>query len=153
VPCSDPTQLSFTPRRAWTWQPWFVCGTSSAIGLNEVDRADWPQLRERLRQPDHLMALIRGVLAGDEEVAAVAAVTPAGIVRPLAILVTPAIEDELDLGIPTGDDRTAGHIGDYEVEVLLDAAAEGEQRAIAVLMTPWIFENLVLFSRKLWSRR
>jgi hypothetical protein len=130
-----------------------VCGTSSAIGLGEVDRADWPQLRERLRQPDHLMALIRGVLGGDEEVAAVAAVTPAGIVRPLAILVTPAIEDELDLGVPTGEDRTAGHIGDYEVEVLLDAAGDGGRRAIAVLMTPWIFENLVLFSRKLWSRR
>jgi hypothetical protein len=130
-----------------------VCGTTSAIGLNQAERDDWPQLRERLRQPGQLMALLRGVLGGDEEVAAVAAVTPSGIVHQLAILVTPAIWAELDLGEPVGDHRRAGRIGDYDVDVLVDSSAAGDPRAIAILMTPWIFENLILFSRKLWSRR
>lgn len=29
----------------------------------------------------------------------------------------------------------------------------GVRRPAAVLVTPWIFENLTLFTRKLWTRR
>src|SRR5215217_3532572 len=65
-----------------------VCGTVSAIGLTAPERQRWPELRERLREPGHCMALMRGVL-GDTEVAAVAAVTPDGTVRTLAIMASP----------------------------------------------------------------
>jgi hypothetical protein len=61
-----------------------MCGPNSAIGLGEVDRVYWPELRERLREPGRLMALVGGVLGGDTEVACVAAVSPQGIVQPLA---------------------------------------------------------------------
>ena len=66
-----------------------VCGAHSALGLDEVERVAWPHLRERLRRPDRLMALMRGVLGGDAEVAVVAAVTPEGVATPLALLVSP----------------------------------------------------------------
>lgn len=118
----------------------------------------WPELKERLRQPAHMMALMRGVLGGDAEVAAVTAVNPTGVVRPLAILVTPAIEAEIELsGEESSSDeqvgsRRPGRIGDYEVEVLLGEVG-GERRPVAILMTPWIFEHLTLYTRKLWSRR
>jgi len=97
------------------------------------------------------MALMRGVLGGDAEVAAVTAVTPAGVVRPLAILATPVISDEIDLH-DTGDTRARGRIGDYEVDVLMTEQG-GVRRPAAVLVSPWIFENLTLYARKLWSRR
>jgi len=129
-----------------------VCGPSSAIGLDDAERTLWPALRERLRQPAQMMALMRGVLGGDAEVAAVTAVTPAGIVRPLALLATPAIADEIELVGNESDDRQPGRIGDYDVEVLLDDI-DGRHQPVAVLMTPWIFENLTLYTRKLWSRR
>ena len=129
-----------------------MCGPHSALGLDEVERELWPELRERLRQPGQMMAVMRGVLGGDAEVAAVTAVTPAGIVRPLAILATPVIAEEIDLDEPGADmGRRTGRIGEYPVEVLMTSSESG-QRPAAVLVTPWIFENLTLFTRKLWTR-
>lgn len=129
-----------------------MCGPTSAIGLDDTERALWPDLRERLRQPGRLMALMRGILGGDAEVAAVVAITPAGVVHPLAILATSGIADEIELTGPAGVERQRGRIADYEVEVLL-GDVDGDRRPVAVMMTPWIFENLTLFTRKLWSRR
>lgn len=128
-----------------------MCGPHSALGLEDTERELWPELRDRLRQPGQLMALMRGVLGGDAEVAAVTAVTPAGIVRPLALLVTPVIADEIDLD-DSGGTRVSGRIGDYDVEVLMTEQG-GRRRPAAVLVSPWIFANLTLFARKLWSRR
>ena len=128
-----------------------MCGPNSALGLEETERELWPELRDRLRQPGQLMALMRGVLGGDAEVAAVTAVTPAGVVRPLAILATPVIAEEIDLD-DTGDTQASGRIGDYDVDVLMTDRG-GVRRPAAVLVSPWIFENLTLYARKLWSRR
>jgi hypothetical protein len=128
-----------------------MCGPNSALGLEETERELWPELRDRLRQPGHLMALMRGVLGGDAEVAAVTAVTPAGVVRPLAILATPVIADEIAV-TDNGAGRASGRIGDYEVELLM-TDRQGVRRPAAVLVSPWIYENLTLYSRKLWSRR
>ncbi len=130
-----------------------MCGAHSSIGLDEAERALWPMLRERLRRPDRLMALMRGVLGGDAEIAAVVAVTPAGVVEPLALLATPAIAAEIRL-VDDADHEGVrrGRIGDYDVDVLVDPATDPEQ-PLAVLVTPWIFHNLSLYARKLWSRR
>jgi hypothetical protein len=128
-----------------------MCGPHSALGLEETERELWPELRDRLRQPGQLMALMRGVLGGDAEVAAVTAVTPAGVVRPLAILATPVIADEIDLD-DSGDSRASGKIGDYDVDVIM-TERDGVRRPTAVLVSPWIFENLTLYARKLWTRR
>lgn len=137
-----------------------MCGSVSAIGLEEHERHLWPYLRERLRQPGHLMALMRGVL-GDAEVAAVVAVTPQGAVRPLAILATSqVIAAEIRL-TPVGQDpHGAGRdglrpakIGDYDVEVLVDEGPDGQPRPLAILATPWIEQNLLLYARTLWRRR
>jgi hypothetical protein len=128
-----------------------VCGPHSALGLEETERELWPELRDRLRQPGQLMALMRGVLGGDAEVAAVTAVTPAGVVRPLAILATPVIADEIEL-TDSGEQRNKGRIGDYDVDVLMTDQG-GVRRPAAVLVSPWIFENLTLYARKLWTRR
>jgi hypothetical protein len=126
-----------------------VCGAHSALGLDEVERVAWPHLRDRLRQPGRLMALMRGVLGGDAEVAVVAAVTPEGIATPLAVLVSPALAAELVLDPPrAGTDVRTAHLGEYEVELLTV-----DDAPVAVLMTPWLFENLSVYSRKLWSRR
>ena len=62
-----------------------MCGTNSAVGLSEQERVAWPLLRDRLRRPGQLMGLMRGVLGGDAEVAAVVTTTPSGIARPIAI--------------------------------------------------------------------
>jgi hypothetical protein len=35
-----------------------MCGSVSAIGLEEQERDLWPYLRERLREPGRLMALM-----------------------------------------------------------------------------------------------
>jgi hypothetical protein len=132
-----------------------VCGSVSAIGLEDRERELWPHLRERPRVPGQLMALMRGVL-GDAEVAAVVAVGPQGSVKPLAILTTAeeiAAEIRLLPDEPgTGD---GGHglrratIGDYDVDVLV-----GEDgRLLAVLATPWIDQHLLLYARALWHRR
>lgn len=128
-----------------------MCGAHSALGLDETERELWPKLRERLRQPGRLMAVMRGVLGSDAEIACVSAVTPEGIVQPLALLATPAIAAEIALvGPTTGDGIRAGKIGDYDVEVAVDESGE---RPLAVLVNSWIFHNLTLYSRKLWSRR
>lgn len=128
-----------------------MCGPHSALGLEDAERELWPVLRERLRRPGRMMALMRGVLGGDAEVASVVAVTPAGIVQPLAVLATPAIADEITFAdSPAVDGLRGGHIGDYDVDVLVDDAGD---RPLAVLVSPWIFENLTLYTRKLWSRR
>jgi hypothetical protein len=137
-----------------------VCGSVSAIGLEERERAAWPYLRERLRQPGHHMALMRGVL-GDAEVAAVVAVTPQGTVKPLAILTTAEeIAAEIRLA-PGGDSRTGdaagaplpARVGDYDVQVVVGEGDDGRPRPLAVLMTPWIEQHLLLFARTLWRRR
>jgi len=127
-----------------------MCGPHSALGLEDTERQLWPELRERLREPGQSMALMRGILGGDAEVAAVTAVTPAGVVRPLAILATPVIADEIDLD-DSVDTQATGRIGDYDVDVLMTDQG-GVRRPAAVLVSPWIFENLTLFTRKLWTR-
>jgi len=126
-----------------------MCGPHSALGLEEAEREMWPVLRERLRQPGRMMALMRGVLGGDAEVACVTAVTPAGVVQPLALLATPAIADEISLVGRSEAGIRPGKIADYDVEVLVDDSGE---RPLAVAVSPWIFHNLTLYTRKLWSR-
>lgn len=128
-----------------------MCGPHSALGLEETEREVWPLLRERLRQPGRSMALMRGVLGGDTEIAAVAGVTPEGIVHPLAILATPAIAAEITLtGETAAEGIRRGLIGGDDVDVVVDETGE---RPVAVLVNPWIFHNLTLYTRKLWSRR
>jgi hypothetical protein len=128
-----------------------MCGPHSALGLEDTERELWPELRERLRERGHLMALMRGILGGDTEVAAVAAVTPAGVVRPLAVLVTPAIAGEIRLPADSEADRVTAQVGGDDVEVLMSTVA-GTRQPAAMLINPWIFENLTLFTRKLWTR-
>jgi len=150
-----------------------VCGSVSAIGLEQRERADWPYLRELLRRPGHLMALMRGALGGTE-VAAVVAVTPQGAVTPLAILTTAEeIAEEIHLAPAAESGHAAdghaadghaadGHaadgllparVGDYDVQVVVRAGADGRPRPLAVLTTPWIDQHLLLFARTLWRRR
>ena len=128
-----------------------MCGSVSAVGLDEAERRWWPGLRERLRVPGHLMALMRGVL-GDVEVAAVVAVRPDGRVTPLAVLTTAeTIAQEVDLAPGEGPVRAA-KIGDYDVRVLVDEDPDGSVRPVAVLATPWIDQHLLLYARDLWHR-
>lgn len=127
-----------------------MCGAYSAFGLDEAERLLWPHLRERLRQPGRSMGVMRGVLGGDAEVAVVVATTAVGISQPLAVLVTPAIEAELTM--PAEPRRLAtvpAKVGPYDVEALTDETGG----PIALLMTPWLFQNLSVYARKLWSRR
>jgi hypothetical protein len=98
------------------------------------------------------MAMMRGVLGGDAEVGVIAAVTPAGVARPLAILVTPEIGAELDLPSNLDADEVVGSIGGDEVTVLLDTVG-GQRQPVALRVNAWIFHNLTIFARKLWSRR
>jgi len=128
-----------------------VCGPHSALGLEEAERELWPDLRERLRQPGRLMALMRGILGGDAEVAVITAVTPAGVVQPLAVLVTPAIADELEL-TDVDNDQVTAQIGGDPIDVLMSTTDGSTRQPIAVLVNPWIFSNLTLFTRKLWTR-
>ncbi|WP_213453474.1 hypothetical protein [Rhizomonospora bruguierae] len=132
-----------------------MCGSVSAIGLEDRERELWPYLRERLRRPGHLMAIMRGVL-GDVEVAAVVAVTPQGAVTTLALLTTAeTIAQEIHLP-PQDRDRPGvrrGRIGDYDVDVLVGAGPDGVTRPLAVLATPWIEQHLLLYARTLWHRR
>jgi hypothetical protein len=130
-----------------------VCGSTSALGLADQDRALWPVLRERLRVPGQLMGLMRGVLGGDAEVAAVVTTTPKGMVRPVAILVTPPIAEEIVLvGAGAAADVRLGRIGDDEVDVLVGEVEDAVQRPIAILVTDWMREHLYLYSRELWHR-
>ncbi len=82
--------------------------------------------------------------------AVVVATSPAGISVPIAILVTPEISAELrlpaELGPPGGTGRA--HVGAYEVDVIYDVAGG----PIAILTNDWIFHNLAVYARKLWSR-
>jgi len=136
-----------------------MCGSVSAIGLEDAERRLWPRLRERLRVPGQLMALMRGVL-GDAEVAAVVAVAPDGRVTPLAILTTAEpIMQEISL-VPDDRERTgapsdvaAARIGDDDVRVLLWPGPDGRSEPVAVLSTPWIDQHLLLYARTLWHRR
>ena len=129
-----------------------VCGPTSAIGLDNAERELWPELRERLRRPGALMALMRGVLGGDTEVAAVTTVTPDGVVTPVALLVTPGLATELHLDRLVADGVWAARVGDYDVEVLTAGTRSGDE-PIAVRVNPWIAQHLTLFARKLWTRR
>lgn len=129
-----------------------MCGPHSAIGLDDAERALWWEIRERLRQPGRMMALMRGVLGGDTEVAAATAVTPAGIVEPLALVATAGLAAEVRLtDEPAAPGTRHGRVGDYAVDVLVDE--EDGERVLALLVSPWIFEHLTLYGRKLWSRR
>jgi hypothetical protein len=122
-----------------------MCGTSSAVGLGEQERALWPLLRNRLRRPGRLMGLMRGVLGGDTEVA------PSGIARPIAILVTPSIADEITLLDGDGEaDVRRALIGGDEVEVLIEQVNHEDPRPVAILVTDWIREHLNLYARELW---
>jgi hypothetical protein len=134
------------------WYPRVVCGPHSALGLEDAERELWPPLRDHLRQPGQMMALMRGVLGGDTEIACVATVTPAGVVHPVAILATLAIVDEISL-LPAGDvtpfSIRPARIGSDDVEVVVGE----DDRPVAVMVNSWIFQHLTLYSRKLWSRR
>lgn len=129
-----------------------MCGPTSAIGLAAVEREHWPELRERLRQPGHLMAMMRGIIGGDAEVAVVAAVTPEGVVHPVAILVTPEIAEELSLPDDRRADEVIGAVGGDDVTVLL-GNVDGEVQPVALRVNSWIFHNLTLYARKLWTSR
>ncbi|HZB47721.1 MAG TPA: hypothetical protein VE547_01390 [Mycobacteriales bacterium] len=119
-----------------------MCGSTSAVGLAEQERALWPFLRERLRVPGQLMGLMRGVLGGDAEVAAVVTTTPGGVARPVAILATPLIAAEIELvdGDVRGDVQR-GRIGTGD-----------DRRPVAIFTTDWIREHLSLYARELWHR-
>lgn len=131
-----------------------MCGASSAVGLGDAERALWPRLRDRLRAPGQLMGLMRGVLGEDAEVAAVVTTTPTGITRAVAILVTPAIAEEITLlDGPPGSDVRAARIGADEVQVLLGDPDTSDARPVAIFATDWIRQHLSLYARELWHRR
>jgi len=100
------------------------------------------------------MGLMRGVLGGAVEVATVVATTPDGVVRPVALVATPAITAEIELSEAGGDDVRPARIGDDNIDVLV-ALPPGQDAAapVAILVTPWIVQNLALYARNLWSRR
>jgi hypothetical protein len=132
-----------------------VCGNVSAIGLQSAEREWWPVLREHLRVPGQLMALMRGVL-GDTEVAAVVAVTPQGTVTVLGVMATPpAIADEIRLLDQAGDRPwlRKAMVGDYAVDVVVGEWPDGRPRPLAILTTPWIEQHLLLYAPTLWRRR
>ncbi|WP_412753386.1 hypothetical protein [Krasilnikovia sp. M28-CT-15] len=130
----------------------------SAISLADSERELWPIVRERLRKPGRMMALMRGVV-GDTEVAAVVAVEPRGAVEPLAILTTTQeIADEISLCGDPDLDRLAetsvqaAKIGEYDAEVLVGAGPDGRRRPLAILVNPWLEQHLLVFARTLWRR-
>jgi hypothetical protein len=132
-----------------------MCGSVSAIGLQDIERETWPYLRERLRMPGRLMGLMRGVL-GDAEVAVVIGVTPEGVVTVLAILAsTEVIINELRLVEPEegNEGLWRAMIGDDEVRVLVGEWPDGNPQPLAILTTPWIEQHLLLYARTLWRRR
>lgn len=129
-----------------------MCGPTSAIGLESQERALWLAVKDQLRRPGVMPGLMRGFLA-DSEVAAVVEIEPTGAVRPVAVLVTLAIAEELALSDPTlSAHRQAARIGEYDVEVLV-GEVDGQRRPAAVLVTQWIYEHLILYSRQLWRPR
>ncbi len=130
-----------------------MCGSNSAVGLAEQDRVLWPLLRERLRVPGQLMGLMRGVLGGDAEIAAIVTTTPAGIAKPVAIVATPVIAEEITLldSDPRADIRR-GRIGGDDVQVVMGFLQDEDPWPVAVLITGWMREHLYLYSRELWHR-
>ena len=42
-------------------------------------------------------------------------------------------------------------VGDYDVEVLIEADANGREPPLALLATPWIEQHLLLCARTLWA--
>jgi hypothetical protein len=129
-----------------------MCGPHSALGLDDAERMLWPQLRETLRIPGRLMALMRGVLGADAEVAVVTAVGADGLVQPIAILLTPAITAELELPAAGAGERVTARIAGDPVDVLM-ATVDGQGRPVALFVNPWIAANLNLYARRLWRRR
>ena len=127
-----------------------MCGSTSAVGLEERERELWVEVKEQLREPGQLNGLMRGVL-GNEEVAVVVAIEPVGLVRPLAVLVTPAIGEELVLPelTPAGPGPVAAYAGEYPVRVWL-GKHHHRGAAVAVEVTPWMREHLLLYARRLW---
>jgi hypothetical protein len=128
-----------------------VCGPNSAIGLEHHERERWDRVREHLREPGQLVGLMRGFLA-DHEVAAVVTTTPQGAVRPLAVLVSPTIEAEMVLPESTADGWVDVELAGYPVQAYLEPAGD-RSRPLAVRMTPWMHEYLVLYARRLFGRR
>ena len=119
--------------------------------MEDHERALWAEVKEPLRQSGLLTGLMRGFL-GDEEVAVVIATAPEGRVRPVAVLVTPNIAEELVLPVsasPVGDAPVAAHAGEYPVQVWLGRQPRAGQ-PVAVEVTPWMLEHLVLYARQLW---
>ena len=129
---------------------WRVCGPNSAIGLLPWERERWVVVKEQLRRPGEYPGLMRGFLA-DKEVAAVISTTRDGMSTPLAVIVSHEIEDELDLPAD-GTGWVGARIGDYPAEAYVERTDEG-LRPVAVRMTPWMNEYLVLYARKLWTSR
>lgn len=126
-----------------------MCGPTSAIGLEDHERLRWAQVKEALRQPGHLAGLMRGFLAGSE-VAVVIATAPDGRVRPLAVIVTPVIAEEIVLPDESeGAGWVPGRIGDYPAEIWTAGVIAGGPTAVRV--TPWMHEHLALYARQLWS--
>ena len=134
-----------------------MCGPNSAIGLVDAERELWPLLRDRLRRPGLLMGLMRGVLGEDAEVAAIVATTPEGRSNPVALLVTPAIADELTIldepspNAPDDPHLRRGKVGDYDVEVIMSEDADNPG-PLALQVSPWMTEHLYLYARDLWHR-
>ena len=52
-----------------------MCGSTSAIGLEDHERELWAEVQEQLREPGPLNGLMRGAL-GSEQVAVVVASSP-----------------------------------------------------------------------------
>lgn len=66
-----------------------------------------------------------------------------------ALVATAGIRAEIELlDTPPRDGLRAGRTGGYDVELVAE-----DDRVLAVLVSPWIFEHLTLYARKLWSRR
>jgi hypothetical protein len=128
-----------------------VCGPNSAIGLEHHERERWSLLRDHLREPGQLIGLMRGFLA-DHEVAAVVTTTPRGVVRPLAVLVSPTIEAEIELPAEAGTGWVDVHLAGYAVQAWVERTGD-RPRPLAVRMTPWMHEYLVLYARRLFGRR
>jgi hypothetical protein len=128
-----------------------MCGPTSAIGLEEPERALWWLVRHHFEEPGRFVGLMRGFLA-DREVAAIVTTAVDGAVRPVAVLVSADIEAELVVGEDAGAGWSEVGLGDYRVEVFFDVLDES-LRPVAVRMTPWMHEYLVLYARRLWGRR
>jgi hypothetical protein len=75
------------------------------------------------------------------------------VVRPVALVATLALTGEIELSEVSGEDVRPARIGDDDIDVLV-ASPPGQDRAepVAILVTPWIVENLALYARNLWSR-